>query len=331
MVRIGINGFGRIGRDAARIILGRSDVALEAINSASDSSSHAYLLKHDSVYGLFPEDVSSDNASIIVKGKKILCFQEKDPENIPWHKADVAVVLECTGKYRNTADSSRHIRNSVQKVIISSPAKDDTPTYIMGVNHTLYKGEPVISNSSCTTNCVACVLAILDKTFGVVRGTMTTIHAITDSQNLLDNSHSKAVRLRRNSLVNLIPASSGSAQDMTKLFPHLADKLPCRAIRVPIPTVSLVEMTVEIKRSTTKDTVNTIFRDASANELTGILSVASEELVSSDFIGSPYSAVLDPYLTDVVNGTLVHITAWYDNEWGYTNRLVEMACYIGSK
>jgi glyceraldehyde 3-phosphate dehydrogenase len=309
-LRVGINGFGRIGRNAARILLMKPDTVLAAINSSSDVASHAYLLAHDSVYGPFTK--SLEGVSI---------YQEKNPSDIPW--GDLDIVLECTGKFTTTEDASKH---AVKKVIISAPAKDDTPTYVIGVNHTSYQDERVVSNSSCTTNCLSTVLKVLDDTFGVVCGSMTTVHAATDSQNLLDNSQKKGIRDRRSALINLIPATSGSAKDIGKLFPRLAGLLSCRAIRVPTPTVSLIELVVEVKKFTNVEDVNAAFVKASGN----ILTVASEELVSTDYIGSPYSSIVDPFLTDVINGTFIHVTAWYDNEWGYANRLVELASYVNS-
>lgn len=309
--RIGINGFGRIGRNAARIILTNNMLELAAINSGSDKSSHEYLLAHDSVYGPFNKTLTG-----------VSIFQEKNPSDIPWDTIDV--VLECTGKFTTADDASKHNAN---KVIISAPARDATPTFVMGVNHTQYAGQSVISNSSCTTNCVSTVIKVLDDSFGVVRGSMTTVHSATDSQNLLDNSQKKGIRDRRSALVNLIPATSGSAKDVGKLFPHLHGRFPCRAIRVPTPTVSLIELVVEVKNKTTVDEVNTAFTVASDRTMKGILSVATEELVSSDYIANPYSSIVDPFLTDVVEETLIHVTAWYDNEWGYANRLVDMAQY----
>lgn len=314
-IRIGINGFGRTGRAAARIIFARNDIALAAINSLSSKESHEYLLAHDSTYGRFDKALGST-----------MIFAEHDPANISWSKAEVDVVLECTGKFRTTEEAAKH---KAEKVVISAPAKDNTPTYIMGVNHTSYlSSHRVVSNSSCSTNCITTTLKVLDDSFRVRRGSMTTVHALTDSQNLLDNSIKKEVRSRRSAMLNLIPATTGSAKDVAKLFPHLAGKLPCRAIRVPVPTVSMIELVVETEKSTTIDEVNRMFAKASESSLHGILAVASEELVSTDYIGSPFSSAVDPFLTDVVSGTLVHITAWYDNEWGYANRLVDLASYI---
>lgn len=315
MIRVGINGFGRIGRNAARVILGSSDLTLGAINSMSAPESHAYLLAHDSTQGSFVKRMQNVGMS-----------SEKEPEKIPWGAVDV--VLECTGKFRTTVDASKH---NTKKVVISAPAKDDTPTFVIGVNHRAYAGQKVVSNSSCTTNCVTTVLKVLDDAYGVTHGTMTTVHAVTDSQNLLDNSHKKEIRLRRSALVNMIPTTSGSARDVGKLFPHLVGLLPCRSIRVPLPSVSLIELVVEVKKKTTKDGVNTAFRQAASTTLNGILAVSEEELVSSDYIGNIHSSIIDPFLTDVVDATLIHVTAWYDNEWGYANRLVELARFIATQ
>ncbi len=328
--RIGINGFGRIGRNAARIILERRDLTLAAINSGSDAASHAYLLKHDSVHGTASPIVSHKEGSLLVDGVAIRVFRESEPATIPWSDAQVDIVLECTGKFRTTKDAAAHLKGSVSRVVISAPAKDSTPTYIVGVNHHAYAGEAIVSNSSCTTNCVTTTLKVLDDTLGVLRGSMTTVHAVTDSQNILDNSHRKDVRLRRSSMVNLIPAASGSATDVAKLFGHLTGKFPCRAIRVPVADVSLVELVVEVRKKTTRDAVNALFAAAAQKNLKGVLAVATEELVSTDYVGSSYSATIDPFLTDVVAGTLVHITAWYDNEWGYANRLVDLASHIAA-
>ncbi len=331
--RIGINGFGRIGRLAARIILNRPDIFLTAINSNADPTSHAYLLSHDSVYRTLETPVRADGMSLVVGSERISCFQTKAPEEIPWKKAHVDIVLECTGKFRTGEEAQKHLQGGAKGVVISAPAKDDTPTFVVGVNHESYTKSHgrVVSNSSCTTNCVTTVVKVLDDAFGVARGNMTTIHAATDSQNLLDNSHKKDVRLRRSTLGNLIPATSGSAKDVAKLFPHLKGKLPCRAVRVPTPTVSMVDLVVEVKKKTSVEAVNAAFVAASKGKLKGIVGVAKEELVSSDYIGSSYSSILDPFLTDVVEGTLIHVVAWYDNEWGYANRLVELAGYLASK
>ncbi len=326
-IRIGINGFGRIGRNAARVILGRSDVELVAINSGADAASHAYLLKHDSVSGTLTQDIHAGERSVFINGSEIACSQEKNPELIDWKRSGVDCVLECTGNFTTSEDAKKHLRDSVRRVIISAPVKDETLTLVYGVNHHLYAGQSIVSNSSCTTNCLSPMLHVLQHSFGVVRGSMTTVHAATDSQNLLDNSQKKGIRDRRSALVNLIPATSGSARDVEKLFPHLVGRLPCRAIRVPTPTVSLVDLVVEVEKMTTRDEVNSAFEKAKQSELCNVLDVATEELVSSDYQGNSHSAVVDPFLTDVISGNLLHVTAWYDNEWGYANRLIDMAVY----
>jgi len=330
-VRIGINGFGRIGRNAARIILGREDLTLAAINSSANSSSHAYLLKHDSVYRALPLPVKAIEGAVIVDRQKVLCFSEKEPAAVPWSEANVDLVLECTGKFKTNDEAKPHLNAGVKAVVISAPVKDETPTFIFGVNEKQYAGQTVISNSSCTTNCVTTVLKVLDDAFGVKRGNMTTIHAVTDSQNLLDNSHKKGVRLRRSAMINLIPTTSGSAKDVAKLFPKLKGKLPCRAVRVPTPTVSLIDLVVEVEKKVTPDTVNQAFLKASKGTMKGIVGYADEERVSSDYVGSSFSSIVDPFLTDVIEKNLVHVVAWYDNEWGYCNRLVDMAAYIARK
>ncbi|OGG24653.1 type I glyceraldehyde-3-phosphate dehydrogenase [Candidatus Gottesmanbacteria bacterium RIFCSPLOWO2_01_FULL_43_11b] len=329
--RIGINGFGRIGRNAARIILGRPEFALAAINSSANSSSHAYLLKHDSVYGTLNLPVKAIEGAVIVDRQKVFCFAEKDPAAVPWGDAKVDLVLECTGKFKSKDDAKPHLHGGVKAVVISAPVKDETPTFVIGVNEKTYAGQTIISNSSCTTNCVTTILKVLDDNFGVKRGNMTTVHAVTDSQNLLDNSHKKGARLRRSAMVNLIPTTSGSAKDVAKMFPKLKGKLPCRAVRVPTPTVSLIDLVVEIKKKVTPENINQAFLKAANGSLKGVVGYAEEELVSSDFIGSTYSSVFDPYLTEVIEGNLVHVVAWYDNEWGYCNRFIDLAALVSKK
>ncbi len=330
-VRVGINGFGRIGRNVARILLGRSDFVLVAINSSASASSHAYLLKHDSVYGTLETPVKAIEGALIVGKQKVLCFSEKDPSLAPWKDAKVDLVLECTGKFKSTEDAKAHLLAGAKAVVISAPVKDTTPTIVIGVNHKNYNGERIVSNSSCTTNCVTTVLKVLDDAFGVRRGNMTTIHAVTDSQNLLDNSHKKDARLRRSAMINLIPTTSGSAKDVAKLFPKLKGRLPCRAVRVPTPTVSMIDLVVELGKKVTPEEVNKAFQAASTGSMKDIVGYSDEELVSTDYIGSPYSSVFDPYLTEVIDSDLVHVGAWYHNEWGYCNRLVDLASLVSRK
>ncbi len=333
-IRIGINGFGRIGRVAARIILKRPDLSLVAINSRAPASSHAYLLKYDSTYGTFSDEIKVFADSFLEVGKrKIAVYAANDPASIPWKEADVDIVIDATGKFRTTEELKDHLRESVKFVVLSAPAKDTMKTFVMGVNEKTFdpKKDKIISNSSCTTNCLSTTLKVLHKNLGVKRGFMTTVHAVTDSQNLLDNSHKKEVRLRRSAFASMIPASTGSAKDINKLFPDLSGKIICGAIRIPLLTVSLIMLTVEVAKKTTKEEINNLYEDASKSYLKGILEVAREELVSRDFTGNSHSAIIDPYLTQVIDGNLVNVYAWYDNEWGYTSRLVDMVAYVGKR
>lgn len=333
-INVGINGFGRIGRVAARIILNRPNLRLCAINSRADISSHAYLLKHDSTYGTVYEDVKVINdKTFSANGQKVAVYNMDNPKSIPWQKEQVDIVIDATGKFRTSDDLLGHLKSGVKYVVLSAPAKDETKTFVMGVNNHNFnpKKDRIISNSSCTTNCLSTTLKVLYDHFGVKRGFMTTVHAVTDSQNLLDNSHKKEVRLRRAAFASMIPASTGSAKDINKLFPDLTGKIICRAIRIPLLTVSMVILTVETKKKTTKEEVNKSYEKMAEKELKGILDVAKEELVSSDFIGNPFSSTIDPYLTEVIDKNLVNVYVWYDNEWGYTSRLVDMVEYIGRK
>lgn len=332
-IKVGINGFGRIGRIAARIILDRPQLELAAINSRADVSSHAYLLKYDTSYGVFPKDVKTSNNSLLVDKQKISVFNSDIPAEIPWSSAKVDVVIDATGKFRKSEDLQGHLQAGVNYVVLSAPAKDDTKTLVLGVNNNLFnpKSDKIISNSSCTTNCLSTTVKVLHDNFQIVRGFMNTIHAVTDSQNLLDNSHKKEVRLRRAAFGNMIPSSTGSAKDIGKLYPELAGKIICSAVRVPLLTVSMINLIVEVKKKTEKDLVNAAFEKASKMNLKGILGFASEELVSHDFVGSPYSSVFDPHLTQVNGENLVNVFSWYDNEWGYTTRLVDMVEFISKK
>jgi glyceraldehyde 3-phosphate dehydrogenase len=252
---------------------------------------------------------------------------------LPWEQAKVDIVIDATGKFRTTKDAIKHVGGTVRYAIISAPAKDNTKTYVMGVNNQMFnpKTDKVISNSSCTTNCLSTTLKVLHDNFVVNKGFMTTIHAVTDSQNLLDNSHKKEARLRRASFASMIPSSTGSAKDIGKLYPDLKGKIFCQAIRIPLLTVSIINLTVEIKKETSAEEVNKAYQLAASKDLKGILTVAKDELVSKDYTGNTFSSVVDPYLTQVAQGNLVNVYAWYDNEWGYTSRLVDMVEYIAKR
>ena len=332
-LRIGINGFGRIGRNATRIILNRPDVEVAAVNSRAGAMSHAYLLKYDSSYGILDKDVKAADENLEVDGKTISIFNSDKPSEIPWSKAQVDIVIDSTGKFRTTEDLQGHLSAGAKLVVLSAPAKDSTKTLVLGVNHESFnpKSDKIVSNSSCTTNCLSTTIKVIHENFKILHGFMTTTHAVTDSQNLLDNSHKKEVRLRRASFASMIPASTGSAKDIGKLYPDLNGRIICQAIRVPLLTVSMINLTVLVEKKCSADDINNAFLSASNDKLKGILSVAQDELVSKDFTGNPYSSIIDPYLTRVLDGYLVNVYAWYDNEWGYTNRLVDMVSFIGAK
>lgn len=332
-LKIGINGFGRIGRNATRIILSRKDVELVAINSRAEISSHAYLLKYDSSYGILPVKVSVLDNYLLAGNNKINVFNIDNPAEIPWKKAAVDIVIDATGKFRTSADLKGHLKGGAKYVVLSAPAKDNIKTLVYGVNEKTFDPETdrIVSNSSCTTNCLTTTLKVLHEKFRVRRGFMTTVHSVTDSQNLLDNSHKKEVRLRRSAFASMIPSSTGSAKDVGKLFPDLAGKIICQSLRIPLLTVSLVNLTVELEQMTNREGINKEYEIAEKSYLKNILSVAQDELVSKDYTGNPNSSVVDTYLTQVSGGNLANIYAWYDNEWGYTNRLVDMASFVGRK
>lgn len=331
-IRIGINGFGRIGRVAARIALKREGLTLAAINSRADSASDAHLLKYDSSYGIFPASITSTTDSISIDGETVLVFAESDPKNIPWKKASVDIVLEATGVFRGHSEASVHRNAGAKKVIITAPAKDSMPTFCLGVNHASYNphNDHVVSNASCTTNCLATTAKVIDDAFGIVRGFMTTIHSYTDSQNLLDNSHKKDLRLARAAALNIIPAATGASKTLGLVLPHLTGKIYSQAIRVPTATVSLIDLVVEIKKTVSADKINNAFKNYADKNLNGILGISFGPIVSSDVRGSSLSSLIDGQLTQV-NGNLVNVKAWYDNEWGYATRLIDLAQYIGKQ
>lgn len=332
-IRIGINGFGRIGRITTRIILSRKNLVLAAINSRADTASHAYLLKYDSIYASLRDEIKEVHGNLRINKQPVEVYNFGSPAEIPWSKSNVDIVIDTSGKFRTTKDLSGHLNSKVKYVVLSAPAKDDTKTLVLGVNeHTFNpKKDQIISNSSCTTNCLATTLKVLDDNFQVVKGYMTTIHAVTDSQNLLDNSHKKEARLRRAAFLSLIPSSTGSAKDIFKLFPKLKNKIICQAIRIPTPTVSMINLTAEVKRGVSREIVNKAFIAASKYKLKNILSISNEELVSRDFTQNSNSSIVDLKLTQALAGSLINVYAWYDNEWGYSSRLTDMAEYVAKR
>jgi glyceraldehyde 3-phosphate dehydrogenase len=327
-IRVAINGFGRVGRAALRSAFER-EAAVEwvAINDVVDPATLAHLLKHDSVYGRFDCPVESTEHGLVVDGHEVAVFSERDPALLPWRDLDVDVVIESTGVFRTRAAAAAHLEAGARKVILSAPAKDAMPTFVLGVNFDSYDPEhdDVISNASCTTNCLAPVAKVLHDTVGIRHGLMTTVHAYTADQRLVDLPH-KDLRRARAAALNLIPTTTGAAKAIGLVIPELEGKLKGYCVRVPVPTGSLVDLAVETARPTSVEEINEAFEErADRAELEGILAYSEEPLVSSDVIGSPYSAVFDAGLTSVVDETQVKVVAWYDNEWGYSTRLVELA------
>ena len=331
-VKVAINGFGRIGRAFLRSAIEReADVDVVAVNDVADVATLAALLRRDSVYGRFPGSVVASEGTIAIDGSEIAALSEADPARLPWGELGVDVVVESTGRFRTRAAAAQHIDAGARKVIISAPAKGSEPadaTVVLGVNFDdAYDPEAhdVITNASCTTNCLAPVAKVLHEAVGIRHGLMTTVHAYTSDQNLLDGPHSDLRRARAGA-INLVPTSTGAAKALGLVIPELEGRLHGYAVRVPLPTGSLIDLTVETERDTSVDEVNAAFRErADSAALTGILAYSEEPLVATDIVGSPYSAVFDSQLTSVIDGTQVKVVAWYDNEWGYATRMVELA------
>jgi glyceraldehyde 3-phosphate dehydrogenase (phosphorylating) len=328
MTRVAINGFGRIGRAALRSAYGtNADIEWAAINDLVDPATLAHLLRRDTVYGRFEGSVDCSDTAIFVDGHEIRVFGEQDPAALPWGDLNVDVVIESTGKFRTRAEVERHLAAGAKKVILSAPAKDAMPTFVLGVNFDSYDParDDVVSNASCTTNCLAPVAKVLNEAFGIRHGSMTTVHAFTADQRLVDLPH-KDLRRARAASLNMIPTTTGAAKAIGLVIPELAGRLSGYSVRVPVATGSLVDLTVEVARPTSAEEINAAFAQrADTGPLTGILAYETEPFVSSDVIGSTYSSVFDAGLTTVVGETQVKIVAWYDNEWGYATRLVELA------
>ncbi|MGH7241576.1 MAG: type I glyceraldehyde-3-phosphate dehydrogenase [Candidatus Saccharimonadales bacterium] len=329
--RVAINGFGRIGRNAFKIAFARTDCEIVAINDLTDTKTLAYLLKHDSNYGTYDKDVSFDEQNIIVEGKHIRVYAEKDPAALPWADNKVDVVIESTGRFTDKDGASLHIQAGARRVVISGPTKSDgIDTIVLGANDDKLEGATeVISNASCTTNSLGAVMAILDAEFGVEKSLLTTVHSYTQSQ-MLQDAPAKDLREGRNAAENIVPTTTGAAIAVTLTLPQLKDKFDGLSIRVPTPVVSISDITVLLKRSTSVDEINAIFKKAAAEPFyQGILGVSEEPLVSSDYIGNSHSGTVDLLLTKVVGGNLAKVMVWYDNEWGYSNRLVEVVADTG--
>lgn len=334
MIKIAINGFGRIGRPVLkRIIENHPDLELAAINDLTGAKTLAHLLKYDSVYGIFQKSVEAGENSLLVGGKQIKIFAEKDPESLPWKELGIDIVLECSGVFTEFEGAKKHLEAGAKKVIISAPSKsEEIKTFVLGVNEEKYdpKKDNVISMASCTTNCLAPVAKVLQDNFKIIRGFMSTIHSYTNDQRILDLAH-KDLRRARAAAINIIPTSTGAASAIGKVIPELKGKLDGIALRVPTPTVSVLDLICDVEKKTNKEEVNSAFEKASqTKELKGILGVEETPLVSSDYIGNSFSAVVDTPLT-MAKDNLVKVVAWYDNEWGYACRLAEFAEYVGKK
>ena len=328
-----INGFGRIGRNAFKILMERKDAEVVAINDPSDAQTLAHLLKHDSAYGVYDKEVLVNGNAIVVDGKTIPTFSEMSPLDLPWQSLDVDVVLECTGKFTQPEAAMAHIEAGAKRVIISAPAKGEgAKTIVIGVNEGILEPEDeIVSNASCTTNAIAPVMKVLEDNFGVEKAMMTTVHSYTASQRILDGA-AKDLREARSAAENIIPTTTGASKAAAITIPSLKDKFAGLSVRVPTPVVSLADITAILKRDTTKEELNNLFKKVAGEVYyDGIIGVTEEELVSSDFIGDPRSCIVDLPLTDVVGGNMIKIVAWYDNEWGYSNRLVELAVDYGGE
>jgi len=330
-IKVAINGFGRIGRNAFKIAFERSDLEVVAINDLTDTKTLAYLLKHDSTYGTYSHQVEFDETNIIVDGKKIPITAEKEPTKLPWKQYEVDVVIESTGRFTQKEDASQHLTAGAKKVVISAPTKSaDVDTLVLGANEEkLEHAGDIVSNASCTTNSVAAVMAIMEESFGVEKAMLTTVHSYTASQALQD-APAKDLREARAAAENIVPTTTGAAIAVTLALPQLKEKFDGLSVRVPSPVVSLSDITLVLKRETTKEEINQVFKDAVKEPyFQGILDISEEPLVSTDYVGNSHSGIVDLLLTNVVAGNLVKVVVWYDNEWGYSNRLVEMVADIG--
>lgn len=333
-VKIGINGFGRIGRQVLRIIgeQKRSDLEVAAVNDLTDTQTNAHLFKYDSNYGKYKGSVEVAEDAIIVDGKKIKVIAERDPGKIPWRDYGVEIVIESTGLFTDPAKAEAHLHAGAKKVIISAPAKGEALTVVLGVNEQDYDPgkHNIISNASCTTNCIAPVIKVLNDNFGVLRGLMTTAHSYTNDQSLLDMQH-KDLRRARAAAVNIVPTSTGAARVVGVVIPELKGKLNGIALRVPTPTVSICDFVADLKQKVVVSDVNKAFKAAAEGKMKGIMEYTEEPLVSVDFRGNPASAIFDAESTMIIDGDMVKVLSWYDNEWGYSCRLVDLAAYIIGK
>jgi glyceraldehyde 3-phosphate dehydrogenase len=334
-IRVAINGFGRIGRQVVRAAKEQklADIDFVAVNDLTDTKTLAHLFKYDSVHGTYAGRVDAGDGSICIDGDDLRVLSEKDPAALPWRDLGVDVVLESTGRFTSAPEARKHITGGAKKVIISAPAKGEDITIVMGVNHDKYDPakHSIISNASCTTNCLVPMVKVVRDAFGFVRGSMTTIHSYTNDQNILDLPH-KDLRRARAAAVSMIPTTTGAAKATSLVIPEVKGKIDGMSIRVPTPDVSLTDLVAVVEKPTTIEAVNDAFRRAAAEgPLKGILTVSDEELVSADYIGNPYSCIVDAESTNVIDGTLVKVAGWYDNEWGYSSRCVDLLRFVGER
>jgi len=331
-IKVGINGFGRIGRNVVRAGLHRSDIEFVAANDLTDTKTLAHLLKYDSVLGPLHEDVKVEADAIIVAGKRIKIFAIKDPSEIPWSSLGVEIVIESTGKFTEAKEAAKHIKGSVKKVIISAPGKNEDVTIVLGVNENTYDPEKhnIISNASCTTNCLGPVVKVINDKWGIQKGSMTTIHSYTNDQHVLDFPH-KDLRRARAAAINMIPTTTGAAKAIGLVIPALKGKLDGYAMRVPTPNVSVVDLVVILNKPTTAEEVNKALREASEGAMKGILGYTEDPVVSSDMMKNSNSSIVDAGLTKVLDGNLLKVVAWYDNEWGYSERIIDLIAYVAKK
>ncbi len=335
MIRVAINGFGRIGRNFLRCWLGRENSGLDlvGINDTSDPKTNAHLLRYDSMLGILDADIEADENSLIVNGKTIKCVSDRNPLNLPWKEWDIDLIIESTGVFVTDEGASKHIQAGAKKVLITAPGKGaNIGTYVVGVNHEDYSHDKynVVSNASCTTNCLAPVAKVLHENFGIIKGTMTTTHSYTGDQRLLDASH-RDLRRARAAAINIVPTTTGAAKAVALVLPELKGKLNGVALRVPTPNVSIVDLVVQVEKGTIAEQVNDVMKEASENSLKGILGYNDLPLVSCDYRGTDVSSILDASLTMVMAGDMVKVVAWYDNEWGYSQRVVDLAELVSEK
>ena len=335
MIRVAINGFGRIGRNFVRCWLGRenSNIDLVAINDTSDPKTNAHLLRYDTMLGtLKGVDISADENSITLNGKTVKCTSDRNPENLPWKEWEIDLIIESTGVFTSREGATKHLNAGAKKVLITAPGKNDDGTFVVGVNHQDYDHDKhtIISNASCTTNCLAPIAKVLHEKFGIIKGTMTTTHSYTGDQRLLDASH-RDVRRARAAAMNIVPTSTGAAKAVALVLPDLKGKLNGVALRVPTPNVSMVDLVVIVEKGTFAEEVNQVLKEAAENSLKGILEYSDLPLVSSDYKGHDCSSIVDASLTMVMGNDMVKVMAWYDNEWGYSQRVVDLAELVGQK